>query len=113
MALGDIVFADGDVQNFLVELPASSYTGALADISADGDHQSPGEVTELNTWDEIVEGTMTARQLMRIMYAVLANKSAGGGTTTITFRDKADGKDRVTATVDTAGNRTAVTVDGA
>lgn len=61
--------------------------------------------------DEIVEGTYTLRQLMRLVVAVLAGKSDGGESTTNHFRNLADTKNRITATVDAAGNRTAVTVD--
>lgn len=63
--------------------------------------------------DEVVEGTLTFRQMLRLFMAALANKSSGGGTTSIAFRDVADGKARISATVDSSGNRTAVTVDGA
>lgn len=60
-----------------------------------------------------VEGTLTIAQATRIMLAALAGKATGGGTTTIRFRDQADTKARITATVNqTTGNRTAVTVDG-
>lgn len=62
--------------------------------------------------DEIVEGTLTMRQVMRILLAALAGKSSGGGTVTLTFRDIADSKARITATVDTSGNRTAIVRDG-
>lgn len=62
--------------------------------------------------DEVVEGTLTMRQMLRIMLSALAGKSSGGGTATITFRDVADGKARITATVDSNGNRTAITTDG-
>jgi hypothetical protein len=110
--LTDILFSDGDPQNFLCELPAGHYVGALKDIYDAGPTVSMGEVAELNTWDEVIEGSMTARQLMRVMMAVLANKSDGGGTATIHMRDVADGKNRVTATVDASGNRTTVVVDG-
>jgi hypothetical protein len=62
--------------------------------------------------DEIVEGTtMTMRQLLRLFAAALHGKVAGAGTTTITFRDLADTKNRISATVDVDGNRTAVTLD--
>lgn len=59
-----------------------------------------------------VEGAMTFLQSIRISLSALARKSAGGGTATITFKDGADTKARITATVDANGNRTAVTVDG-
>ena len=59
----------------------------------------------------VVEGTKTGDDLLRLLLAVCACKSAGGGTSTITFRDLGDGKDRVTATVDANGNRTAITLD--
>jgi hypothetical protein len=62
--------------------------------------------------DEIVEGTITLRQAMRLLLAADSGKSAGGGTTTLTFQDIADSKARITATVDANGNRTAVTRDG-
>jgi phage terminase large subunit-like protein len=62
--------------------------------------------------DEVVEGTLTFRQMLRLFMAALANKSSGGGTTSIAFRDVADGKARISATVDSSGNRSAVTVDG-
>jgi len=61
--------------------------------------------------DEAVEGSYTLRQLLRLMAAVLAGKSSGGGTTTITFRNLEDDTNRVVATVDSSGNRTSVTLD--
>lgn len=61
----------------------------------------------------IADGTYDLQEMIRIMFAALAGKSAGGGTGTITFRDSADGKNRISATVDSNGNRTGITVDGA
>jgi len=62
--------------------------------------------------DEIIEGTLTLRQSLRIIYAVLFGKSTGGGTVNVTFRDIGDAKPRVTAVVDANGNRTSMTTDG-
>ena len=63
--------------------------------------------------DEVVEGTTTFRQAVRLMLSVLTGKSSGGGSTTVVFRDIGDSKNRISATVDAAGNRTAVgTRDG-
>lgn len=64
-------------------------------------------------WDEVVDGAFTARQLQRLMAAILLGKVSGAGTGTEVFRDLADTKDRVTATVDGNGNRTAITRDAA
>ena len=61
--------------------------------------------------DEVVEGTYTLRQMLRLIASVLVGKSSGGGTATITFRDTSDATNRVVATVSAAGNRTAVTLD--
>jgi len=44
----------------------------------------------------------------KLALSVLAGESSGGGTTTIVFRDIADTKNRISATVDASGNRTAV-----
>lgn len=63
--------------------------------------------------DEVIEGAITHRQMMRLILAVLTGKSSGGGTTTLTFRDIGDAKDRLVVTVDSDGNRSAVgTRDG-
>jgi hypothetical protein len=66
-----------------------------------------------NPWNETLEGTYTAADMMRIVTAVLAGKVSGGGTGVETFRDINDTKDRVVSTVDSNGNRTSVTIDGA
>lgn len=62
--------------------------------------------------DDTVEGSLTMRQMVKIMAAALAGKASGGGTTTITFTGLDGTTTRITATVDASGNRTAVTVNG-
>lgn len=59
--------------------------------------------------DEAYEGTTTLRQHLRLAAAALWGKASGLGTTTVTFRNEADDGDRIVATVDADGNRTAVT----
>jgi hypothetical protein len=61
--------------------------------------------------DEVIEGSITLRQAIRALLAANAGKSTGGGTPTIKFRDNADSKDRISATVDSNGNRTAMTLN--
>jgi hypothetical protein len=64
-----------------------------------------------NPWDETIEGTWTAKELLRIITAVLAGKVSGANTGTETFRDVSDTKDRVITTVDAQGNRTGIVLD--
>jgi len=65
-------------------------------------------------WDlsDGIETSITPRQAMRLILAAAAGKLSGAATTTITIRNVGDSKDRLTATVDADGNRSAVTVDG-
>lgn len=64
-----------------------------------------------DVWDEAVDGAVTARESLRLANSANGAIVAGAATTTVTIRDLADTKDRVTATVDASGNRTAVTRD--
>lgn len=61
--------------------------------------------------DAVVEGTTTVRQSVRLQNAALAGKLSGAATTTVAIRDLNDCRDRITATVDADGNRSAVVLD--
>ena len=61
--------------------------------------------------DEVIEGLVTLRQSIRLANAANAGKTSGMDTGNPVLRDLADTKDRVAATTDADGNRTAVTVD--
>lgn len=55
------------------------------------------------------DGTaISLRGAIKLILSVLTAKSSGGGTTTLTFRDINDTKNRLVVTVDENGNRTAV-----
>ena len=58
-----------------------------------------------------VETSCTPRQALRLILSALAGKLSGAGTTEITIRDVGDTTDRIVATVDASGNRTAITLD--
>lgn len=60
-----------------------------------------------------LEGSLSRDAAQRVMLSALAGKVSGAGTGTETFRDTADSKNRIVSTVDSSGNRTAVTLDGA
>jgi hypothetical protein len=61
--------------------------------------------------DSEIETGATLLQSMRLQNAILLGKVSGAGTGTETFRDINDTKNRVVATVDNSGNRTAITKD--
>jgi hypothetical protein len=61
--------------------------------------------------DEVVEGTTTLRESMRLANTANGAKTSGAATTTFTARDLADSKNRLSVTVDADGNRSAVTRD--
>ena len=58
-----------------------------------------------------IELGITPRQSFRAMLSALAAKLSGAATTSVKIRDAGDTKDRITATVDSSSNRTAVTLD--
>ena len=91
----------------------------LADTGTDGVVVAAGSKTGYrlsatgvdDVLDEAVEGSTTLRESVRLHNAVLGGKASGLETTTAVYRDLADSKDRVSATVDADGNRSAVTRD--
>jgi hypothetical protein len=64
-----------------------------------------------NPWTEVIESGYTAAEILRLLAAVMAGKSTGGGTTNIEFTGLDGTTIRVDATVDESGNRSAVTLD--
>lgn len=58
-----------------------------------------------------IETSITPRQALRLILAAAAGKLSGAATTTVVIRNVGDTKDRITATVSSEGNRTAVSVD--
>ena len=73
---------------------------------------SLNDISVANIISGIADGSLDLQEMLRIIVAATAGKSSGGGTTTLVFRDSADAKARITATVDSNGNRTAMTLDG-
>lgn len=71
---------------------------------------SSGSDSILDSADSIETG-LTVRGALRIITAALSGKLSGAGTTTVVIRNYGDTKNRITATVDTDGNRTDVTTD--
>ena len=107
----DSLFASDRLAVDVEEIGAGIITAAaIATGAIDADALAADAVDEI--LDEVVEGTLMLRQVMRLMLSVFCGKASGGGTTTIAYRDLADGKPRVTLTVDSVGDRSASVVDG-
>lgn len=99
---GDVPAAIAAVNAKTTNLPASP--AATSDI--------PSAATNASTLlSSAVEGAVTVVQSLRIANSAMAGKASGLGTTAAAFRDLADTKDRIVATVDADGNRSAVTRD--
>jgi hypothetical protein len=58
-----------------------------------------------------IETSITPREALRLILAACAGKLSGAATTTVTIRNVGDTKDRLVATVDSDGNRTAISTD--
>jgi len=82
-------------------------------INIQTDSATIGEIEAQTDLDEVVEGTLTVRHILRLLTSFIGAKVSGGGTGTITFRDIGDTKPRITMTVDAdSGDRSAVALDG-
>jgi hypothetical protein len=74
------------------------------------------EIAAIKAKTDLIPGTIdgkTFSELVTLIAAVLLGKASGLDTTTAIYRAVDDSKDRITATVDADGNRSAVTLDSA
>lgn len=61
--------------------------------------------------DEVIESALTSRQIQTLLLSFIAGETTGGGTTSVVFKNQSGDKSRITMTVDTNGNRSAVVTD--
>lgn len=66
-------------------------------------------ITEI--WDEVCEGSYSYKDYIRLLASKMLWMVSGGGTTTHSYRDSSDTKDRIVETIDAMGNRTNIVVD--
>ena len=85
--------------------------GIVDDILLDTGTTLPTTLAAMKGLETALVGAYTGEEIFRLVAAVLAGKSSGGGTTTITFRDLNDTKDVIVATVNGTGDRLSVTLD--
>jgi len=84
---------------------------AIRGASGDTLETLSNEIAAKMATAENIEGTYTLKDAIRIILAFAAGKVSGGGTSSIKFRSTGDDVDRIQATVDSSGNRTAVTLN--
>lgn len=101
---GDIV----PVAGVYVERKTSS---AYTTTAIGGSGPSAGDIAS-SVWSKVLEGTLTAEQLQRVLLAALAGKREGLGTATETYYGRDGVTPRITLTPDANGNGTP-TVNGA
>lgn len=101
----------------VVSIAASAITAAsIATGAIDADALATDAVSEIADGlldrSDAIEVGATPRQALRLVTAATAGKLSGAATTTNTIRNAvADSKNRIVATVDSDGNRTAITYD--
>ena len=86
--------------------------GTLASsITVTGDLLTTATIGDA-VWAILIESGLTAKQAMRLIAAATAGKVSDAETSTVTIRNAvADDTDRIVATTDENGNRTAITYD--
>jgi hypothetical protein len=99
---------------FEIDLDATAALRAQGALSAVFDIISRPSANDISQeiWNSFqVETGFSAADALRVILASLAGKVSGAAGTTVTIRDVNDTRDRIVATVDENGNRTAVTLD--
>jgi hypothetical protein len=95
-------------------IAAASYATATALDTVDNFLDT--EIAAIKAKTDLIPGTtdgLTLAEKLTLFAAVLLGKASGLDTTAAVYRAVDDSKDRVTATVDESGNRSALTLDPA
>ncbi|CAB4137002.1 hypothetical protein UFOVP313_46 [uncultured Caudovirales phage] len=107
----------GNISPFETLSPQSLAAAVWNALSADSNQAGsmgalvrnlPNEILDLTNG---VESDRTVREALRLILAAVAGKVSGAGSSTITIRDSSDTKNRITASVDSQGNRTSIIYD--
>jgi hypothetical protein len=101
---------DGRIPAALVSGRMDASVGAMAANVLTASALAADAVDEILD-EQIGDSTITVRQALRVFMAALAGKASGAATTTMTFRNVADDTNRIVATVDADGNRSAITLN--
>lgn len=100
----------GDAYARLGAPAGASVSADIAAVKTDVDALPSAATIATTVWASVMETGYSALQGMRLIMAALLGKASGMATTTATFRDVNDTANRIVATVDSNGNRSAVTL---
>lgn len=110
-ALGWITTAMSGTGSVTATATAAGALAALIDVAAATELTASGIASEILD-EQLVETGLTVRETLRLCVAAMAGKVSGAAGSTITIRSAvADDADRIVATVDSNGNRSAITYD--
>jgi len=122
---GKINTIDGIVDSILVDT-GTDIPAAIADLPTNAELATAlgtaddavlaaiaalNDITVADIIAGVADGSYDLQEMMRVIFAACAGKSSGHESGTPAYRDAADTKDRISATTDANGNRTAVTLD--
>ena len=120
---GGYGYLDAAVTSKILHTPAARWASVTGDVTVGTNNDKTGysltvtpptadqNADALLDRSDGIETSRTLRQGLRLILAALAGKLSGAATTTVTIRDTNDGINRIVATVDADGNRSAVTLD--
>ena len=101
------------VAGYLDKAISAIETSIIAEVNVnEGKIDALNDISVANIIAGIADGAYDLQEMIRIIFAIAVGKATGGGTTSISFRDSADSKDRAVMTVNSKGTRSAVTLDG-
>jgi hypothetical protein len=109
-SIGALAFASGAANGSATATAQSYAVGYLSGSIAPAVDLEAASFSTYLLDTELVETGLTVRETLRIAISALGGKVAISGNT-VTFRDVNDTVDRITATTDSNGQRTAVTLD--
>jgi len=99
-------------QNQVQVIPTNSAGLQVVSTGSGLSAAQDAKLTDIHNETTDIESGQGLAYWTRVAVAALAGKLAGAAGLSITIRDQADTKNRITATVDADGNRSSVTVDG-
>lgn len=88
-----------------------SVAGTIVATGSGLSNEQDARLSNIDSLLSDIENSLDHRQAMRVLLATMAGKVSGAQSNLISFRDMADLKDRILATVDGNGNRTGIVLD--